>query len=161
MNNASHHELVRVTVRTFEVGDGRGGVAAAEPRAGDERGADGDQLQVMPPGCPPRCLLRCRLAKCEPQLERWITSLVGSIFQQKKLEYYLLVCASVANASTVAEGLRFQQFSTTLPPPPNPEETHTTTKTAFCPGSIWPFVPVLEPGFGRRDKSAGGFCPGW
>ena len=29
----------------------------------------------------------------------------------------------------------------------------TTTKTAFCPGSIWPFVPVLEPGFGRRDKS--------
>jgi len=36
-----------------------------------------------------------------------------------------------------------------------------TTKTAFCPGSIWPFVPVLEPGFGRRDKSAGGFCPGW
>ena len=37
----------------------------------------------------------------------------------------------------------------------------TTTKTAFCPGSIWPFVPVLEPGFGRRDKSAGGFCPGW
>ena len=39
--------------------------------------------------------------------------------------------------------------------------TATTTKTAFCPGSIWPFVPVLEPGFGRRDKSAGGFCPGW
>ena len=37
----------------------------------------------------------------------------------------------------------------------------TTTKTAICPGSIWPFVPVLEPGFGRRDKSAGGFCPGW
>ena len=23
----------------------------------------------------------------------------------------------------------------------------TTTKTAFCPGSIGPFVPVLEPGF--------------
>jgi len=33
-----------------------------------------------------------------------------------------LVCASVANASTVAEGL--SGFSSSVPPPPNPEETH-------------------------------------
>ena len=37
----------------------------------------------------------------------------------------------------------------------------TTTNRAICPGSKGLFVPVLEPGQGRRDKSAGGFCPGW
>ena len=30
---------------------------------------------------------------------------------------------------------------------------HTTTDRAICPGSKGLFVPVLEPGFGRRDKS--------
>ena len=39
--------------------------------------------------------------------------------------------------------------------------TSTTTDRAICPGSKGLFVPVLEPGQGRRDKSAGGFCPGW
>ena len=39
--------------------------------------------------------------------------------------------------------------------------TITTTDRAICPGSKGLFVPVLEPGQGRRDKSAGGFCPGW
>ena len=29
----------------------------------------------------------------------------------------------------------------------------TTTDWAICPGSKGLFVPVLEPGFGRRDKS--------
>ena len=38
---------------------------------------------------------------------------------------------------------------------------YTTTDQAICPGSKGLFVPVLEPGQGRRDKSAGGFCPGW
>ena len=31
--------------------------------------------------------------------------------------------------------------------------TDTTTDWAICPGSKGLFVPVLEPGFGRRDKS--------
>jgi len=57
------------TARTFEVGDGRGGVAAPESRAGDERRADGDQLQVSSPRCPPGSLLCCRFAKCKPQLK--------------------------------------------------------------------------------------------
>ena len=38
---------------------------------------------------------------------------------------------------------------------------NTTTEYAICPGSKGLFVPVLEPGFGRRDKSLQGFCPGW
>ena len=38
---------------------------------------------------------------------------------------------------------------------------YTTTDRAICPGSKGLFVPVLEPGQGRRDKSAGVFCPGW
>ena len=33
----------------------------------------------------------------------------------------------------------------------------TTTKTTFCPGSIGPFVPVLEPGFAFRVQP---FVPG-
>ena len=37
----------------------------------------------------------------------------------------------------------------------------TTTDRVICPGSKGLFVPVLEPGQGRRDKSTGGFCPGW
>ena len=44
----------------------------------------------------------------------------------------------------------------------SPRETlglakNTTTDRAICPGSKGLFVPVLEPGQGRRDKSAGGF----
>ena len=35
--------------------------------------------------------------------------------------------------------------------------TATTTDRAICPGFKGLFVPVLEPGQGRRDKSAGGF----
>src|SRR6185503_21136472 len=42
-----------------------------------------------------------------------------------------------------------------------PGSKGTTTDRAICPGSKGLFVPVLEPGQGRRDKSAGGFCPGW
>jgi len=57
------------TARTFEIRDGRGGVAAAESRAGDERRADGDQLQVSSPRCPPGSLLCCRFAKCKPELK--------------------------------------------------------------------------------------------
>jgi len=41
------------------------------------------------------------------------------------------------------------------------EATSTTTDRAICPGSKGLFVPVLKPGQGRRDKSAGVFCPGW
>jgi len=41
------------------------------------------------------------------------------------------------------------------------EKIFTTTDRAICPGSKGRFVPVLEPGQGCRDKSAGGFCPGW
>ena len=37
----------------------------------------------------------------------------------------------------------------------------TTTDRAICPGSKGPFIPILEPGFGCRDKSSGGFYPGW
>ena len=37
----------------------------------------------------------------------------------------------------------------------------TTTDQPICPGSKGLFVPVLELGFGRRDKSLQGFCPGW
>ena len=37
----------------------------------------------------------------------------------------------------------------------------TTTDRAICPGSKGLFVPVLEPGFGRRDKSTpSAFVPG-
>ena len=38
--------------------------------------------------------------------------------------------------------------------------TLTTTDRAICPGSKGPFVPVLEPGFGCRDKSLGVIEPG-
>ena len=31
--------------------------------------------------------------------------------------------------------------------------TRTLKKTVFCPGSITPFVPVLEPGFAFRERS--------
>jgi len=37
---------------------------------------------------------------------------------------------------------------------------HTTTDRVICPGSKRLLVPVLEPGQGRRDKNAEGFCPG-
>ena len=38
--------------------------------------------------------------------------------------------------------------------------TRTLKKTVFCPGSITPFVPVLEPGFAFRDKRLEAFVPG-
>ena len=40
---------------------------------------------------------------------------------------------------------------------PGNRELFTTTDRAICPGSKGLFVPVLEPGFGCRDKSP----PGW
>ena len=35
------------------------------------------------------------------------------------------------------------------------QQTYTTTDRAICPGSKGLFVPILEPGFSRRDKSTG------
>ena len=37
----------------------------------------------------------------------------------------------------------------------------TTADRVICPGSKGLFVPVLEPGFGCRDKRLEAFCPGW
>jgi hypothetical protein len=87
------------TARTFEIRDGRGGVAAAEPRTGDERGADGDQLQVSSPRRPPRSLLCRRFAKCKPQLEKRRITVCGFFLSDYSL------CGQRRNRNTNASNV--------------------------------------------------------